>query len=220
MLTTAAFFLRISIYPLFTPLSLPASSSPPSYCIRRPKHCAAASSAPLAFSASPHHLLAVAERHAFKDYVGVYSLSPSPCLLHHFAVSGCSLSSLSFSPSSLLIAVCDSALDCSLAVYTVDGRQQLHWTGESEEAMGVRTVQWGGEDWLAVGGWDDTVRLFHTGSWRCVSQWSVGADGQRLRRGTAVYVEKLAEGGDGDGDKENERQHRPCSRRPSALTSA
>ncbi|KAI8062693.1 hypothetical protein BC940DRAFT_308137 [Gongronella butleri] len=70
---------------------------------------------------------------------------------------------LSWSPDSQFIVAFDNCLDYNVVVHDLDGVRVWDYSA-SNDGLGMKTLAWHGH-WLALGSYDDKVRLVHSGTW-------------------------------------------------------
>ncbi|KAF8973707.1 WD repeat-containing protein 8 [Flammula alnicola] len=99
----------------------------------------------------------LAERHKSKDTLGVYDATEAYKLVRHFPLPTSSFASFSLSPTGNHIAVWEGPLEYKLHVVTLTGDIL---TSVAWHPSGV---------FLALGGWDDKIRILDSLSWSDVA---------------------------------------------------
>ena len=130
--------------------------------------------------------MALAERRDCKDVVSVFECNGWQ-LVQHFPVGTQDLAGLRWSPDSGLLAVWDCVLDYKVLLYRMDGHCLATYSAY-EHALGVKTVAWAPSgQFLAIGSFDEKVRVLNNLTWRTVAEHShpVCVD----RAGAVVYQE-------------------------------
>jgi WD40 repeat protein len=194
VLTVADFQIHLTVWSL-----LDRSSK----CIKNPKFTHAG----ISFSSDGLHL-AVAHRQDCKDFVGVYSCETWE-QLQYFQVETRDLVDLWWSADGSTICVQESELEYILVFYSIDGRRLSRYQAY-EDALGVKTVSIAsGGHLIAIGSYDEKVRLLNTTTWKPVTEFEHKAPG--TEDSVCVYDEVVVrtdEQGEAesDGGKENVAQ--------------
>ncbi|WIA32488.1 hypothetical protein OEZ86_003307 [Tetradesmus obliquus] len=126
-----------------------------------PKHA----SKGIAFSPRADQL-AVLERKDCKDWLALYSTSSGWELQARLQLPTLDAADLSWSPDSSKLAVWDSALTYAVHVLGADGEALGSYSAYGD-GLGVRSVGWSpGGDLLAVGSYDQVVRVLNGVTWQ------------------------------------------------------
>ncbi len=113
---------------------------------------------------------AVAERKKSRDYIGVYHCETWQ-LVKHFQVDTVDLEDISWSPDDSSLAIWDTNLEYNLLVYSPDGRKLAQYQ-PYEGKMGVKRVVWSKSGkYLAIGSYDEKLRLLNNLSWQKISEY-------------------------------------------------
>ena len=130
--------------------------------------------------------MALAERRDCKDVLSVFECSGWQ-LVQHFPVDTQDLAGLRWSPDGGLLAVWDCVLDYKVLLYSMDGRCLATYSAY-EHALGVKTVTWAPSgQFLAIGSFDEKLRVLNHLTWRTVAEHSHPASVDRA--GAVVYQE-------------------------------
>ncbi|KAI8147894.1 WD40-repeat-containing domain protein [Fennellomyces sp. T-0311] len=113
--------------------------------------------------------MAIVESRQGKDYIGIYTPSAT-ALFKHFVTDTNDLANIRWSPNSQYLAVWDNCLYVCLLVYSVDG--YLHASYQAyEHGLGIKVVVWSADSrLLAVGSYDQKVRILRTCDWTPISE--------------------------------------------------
>nr|XP_002131694.1 WD repeat-containing protein WRAP73 [Ciona intestinalis] len=156
VLTTASFNLRITVW------SLVNKSISYIRFIKNSKDC-------LSFSASGKYL-AVGECRKCKDYISIFDVE-SWQLLKLFETDTEDLSGIKWSPDSRVICAWEHCLWYKILIYTMDGRC-LSTFKAYDWALGVKRVEWSpASQFLAVGSYDQKVRVLNYITWKSISEF-------------------------------------------------
>eukprot|EP00051_Salpingoeca_urceolata_P008323 m.105111 g.105111 ORF g.105111 m.105111 type:complete len:282 (+) comp15691_c0_seq1:2072-2917(+) len=113
--------------------------------------------------------MAVLERRD-KDFVSVFTCS-SWQMVQHFAVATHRAAGLSWSPDDRSICVWDSTLDYLVAVYAPNGHELGQYSAY-KDGLGIKSISWSPcSQLLAVGSYDETVRLLNHATWKHVAEF-------------------------------------------------
>lgn len=121
---------------------------------------------------SPNHrYLAVAERYEGRDYISIYD-TETWTQISIFHIEGTEdLYDFTWSPDSLSLAIYDHPLDYTLAIYTIDAKQQCRYRAY-EHGLGISNISWSHNGlFLAVASYDGIVRIFHTRTWKIIREY-------------------------------------------------
>ena len=154
VLTWAAFQLRITIWSLV---------SQQTCYIKAPKFAVNGAE----FSRDGRYF-AVLERRDYRDHVSIYSCDAWK-MVRYFPVDTNDAADLSWSPDGSALAVYDSLLDYKVLVYSAAGRCLGDYSAY-DNALGIKRVLWSpSSQLLAVGSYDQAVRLLNNATWRVTS---------------------------------------------------
>lgn len=163
VLTASDFNLHLSVW------SLSAGSL---WRVRQPK------TIPSCLSFAPGKeapLLALATRRDCKDYLGIYGDTGDDGgwgYLREWPTTTIDLQAVEWSPTGAAICVVDSCLEYRVQVYSPDGTLLGRYIAY-DNALGVKTVQWSPSgSFLAVGSYDQSVRLLTNNKWSSVAELS------------------------------------------------
>ncbi|CAK8694465.1 unnamed protein product [Clavelina lepadiformis] len=157
VLTTASFNLRITVWSLVN-----KSISYIRY-VKNSKDC-------LSFTDNGKYL-ALAESRKCRDCVSIFEVE-SWQLLKLFETDTEDLSGLKWSPDGRVICVWDHCLWYKLLIYTMDGRCLTTYKAY-DWALGVKRVTWSPtSQFLAVGSYDQKVRILNHITWKSISEFS------------------------------------------------
>ena len=103
------------------------------------------------------------------------------------------------------IAVCNNCLQYKFVIYTPRGRKITQYSAYDNQ-LGIKSMNWSFNDqFIAVGSYDDTVRVFNTMTWRIVSQFKCDKKlNENLNyqlKSTIIYQETY------DDEKEREQEN-------------
>jgi len=160
ILTVCEFEIRLTIWSL---------SDGSAQYIKYPKH----SSRGIRFSHNGRYL-AVSERSSsHTDIVGIYSVAHWQ-LIERFSLANVpDLEDILWSHDDQFLVCTGNELSYQFAVYTPRGREVFAYSAY-DNAMGISSVQWAPNDkYLAVGSYDDRVRVFNSLTWRIVSDFKL-----------------------------------------------
>nr|CAB3267764.1 WD repeat-containing protein WRAP73 [Phallusia mammillata] len=173
VLTAASFNLRVTVW------SLVNKSISYIRFVKNAKEC-------LSFSSDGKYL-ALAECRKCKDCVSVFAVD-SWQLMNLFETDTEDLSGLKWSPDGRVICVWDHCLWYKILIYTMDGRC-LSTYKAYEWALGVKRAVWSPtSQFLAVGSYDQKVRLLNHITWKSISEFSHTSTVQASN--VVVYGEK------------------------------
>ena len=157
VLTTASFNLRITVWSLI--------NKSISYIrfVKNSKNC-------LDFT-SDGKFLALGECRKCKDYISIFSVD-SWQLLKLFEVDTQDMAGLKWSPDGRVICTWDHCLWYKILIYNMNGN--LITTYQAYEwALGVKRVSWSPtSQFLAVGSYDQKVRLLNHITWQSITEFS------------------------------------------------
>lgn len=115
--------------------------------------------------------MALAERRDCKDYISVFECS-SWQLCKHFPVATDDLVGLKWSPDGQVLCIWESMLNYKVMIYSLDGRCLASYSAY-EQALGIKSVTWSPtSQFLAIGSYDQKVRLLNHVTWKTVAEWS------------------------------------------------
>uniref|UniRef100_K3X4Q4 Anaphase-promoting complex subunit 4 WD40 domain-containing protein n=1 Tax=Globisporangium ultimum (strain ATCC 200006 / CBS 805.95 / DAOM BR144) TaxID=431595 RepID=K3X4Q4_GLOUD len=159
------------------------------YVIRSPKLGADG------FAFSPAgDLLAVAERHDCKDFIGVYDCA-SWELVAHFALESYDCVEILWSPDNATIAVRDSHLEFRVLLYAVDGTLLAKYQAY-EHALGLKSMIWSTSGhFLALGSFDEHVRVLSHLNWQPIAEFdheTIAVTLTRVNKTAVEYEEHFA----------------------------
>ncbi|RKP37808.1 WD40-repeat-containing domain protein [Dimargaris cristalligena] len=113
---------------------------------------------------SDDRFVAILERQESKDAVGVYSTDPW-ALQKQFTVDAIDIENIAWSPDDRYIAVWDSNVDYKVFIYNPLGILKRTYRAY-EDGLGIKSVTWDPfSQFLAVGSYDQQVRLLNTYNW-------------------------------------------------------
>ncbi|KAJ2890914.1 hypothetical protein GGI21_006013, partial [Coemansia aciculifera] len=115
--------------------------------------------------------MAVAQRHDFRDYIGLYDTQTWTMVREIAVAETVDLAGLEWSPDGLHLVVWDVPANFCLVVVNVGGIVKRVYTEDEEGAvLGVRTCRWApSAQLLAVAGCDQKVRLLSHLTWRPIA---------------------------------------------------
>jgi len=180
ILTVSEFEIRLTIWSLVEGTA---------QYIKYPKHHT------LGIKFSPNgEYLAVAERSNHIDILGIYSVRHWQ-LIHRFNVEGIAdLHDVTWSPDGQHLFCRNSELSYKFAVYSPRGRKVFEYAAY-DNALGIRCSAWSpNSKYLAVGSYDDRVRIFNTMTWRIVSEFGCGsaATDRRYKTKSTICYQEVA----------------------------
>ncbi|KAJ2408789.1 hypothetical protein GGI10_004790, partial [Coemansia sp. RSA 2530] len=112
--------------------------------------------------------VAVAQRHDYHDFIGIYN-TQSWAMVREIAVDTVDLTGIEWSPDGLHLVAWDLAGSFCAVVVNVGGVVKRVYT-EDSVCLGVRSCVWApGGQLLAVGGYDERIRMLNHLTWRPVS---------------------------------------------------
>ena len=130
--------------------------------------------------------MAVAERKECKDFVSVFLCSQWE-MVSHFSVDTKDLAGVSWSPNGGMLCLQDSLLYYNVLLYSMDGRCVATYSAY-ENALGVKSLAWSPTgQFLAVGSYDQRVRLLNHITWKTVAELKHPSD--VLSTGVLAYKE-------------------------------
>ncbi|KAJ2017732.1 hypothetical protein H4S04_004351 [Coemansia sp. S16] len=110
--------------------------------------------------------MAVAQRHDYHDYIGIYNTS-SWSMVKEIAVDTIDLAGLKWSPDGLHLVAWDLAGNFSAVIVNVGGIVKRVYT---EDTLGVKSCEWAPSgQLLALGGYDQKIRILNHLTWRPLS---------------------------------------------------
>ncbi|CAM9096354.1 unnamed protein product [Chrysoparadoxa australica] len=115
-------------------------------------------------------VMAVASRRDVRDYVGLYNTTNWE-VLNEFSTATLDLASIQWAPDGTSLLVQDSCLEYAVLFYSAEGTLLRRYQAY-EHALGVKTAAFSPErgGMLAVGSYDEMVRLLAPGNWRPVAE--------------------------------------------------
>ncbi|KAF8071311.1 WRAP73 [Scenedesmus sp. PABB004] len=132
--------------------------------------------------------LAVLERKDCKDWLALYSTAAGWPLQARVALGTLDAADLAWSPDGAKLAVWDSPLAYRVAVHASDGAP-LGTYAAYDDGLGVRSVVWApGSDLLAVGSYDQVLRVLNGVTWAPLLECHHGSPVEEPRS-VAVYQE-------------------------------
>ncbi|XP_047495985.1 WD repeat-containing protein WRAP73-like [Penaeus chinensis] len=157
ILTTAEFHLRITVWSLV--------SKSVSY-IKNPKNIPGG----LQFSQDKEYL-AVAERQDCKDYLSVLE-TKSWQLVKHFELATRDIAGLQWANDSSVLVVWESPLEYKVLIYSLSGQCLANYSAY-QWSLGIKSIAWSPSgQFLAIGSYDQKVRLMNHITWRIISEFS------------------------------------------------
>jgi WD40 repeat protein len=108
-------------------------------------------------------VMVLLERKECRDWISVYSIHQWE-LLRKFPVETRDATDLALSPDSQVIALWESSVEYSIYFYSLDGRKLSQYTPYND-FLGIRTVTWSGEGLLAIGSYDQQLRIITPLTW-------------------------------------------------------
>ncbi|XP_039256871.2 WD repeat-containing protein WRAP73-like [Styela clava] len=157
ILTTASFNLRITVWSLVN-----KSVSYIRY-VKNSKDC-------LSFSKDGKYL-ALGETRKCKDYVSIFAVD-SWQMVKIFESDTEDMASLEWSPDGRVLCVADNMLWYKVLIYTMDGRCLATYKAY-EWALGIKKMSWSPtSQFLAVGSYDQKVRLLNHITWKSISEFT------------------------------------------------
>jgi WD40 repeat protein len=121
-------------------------------------------------------LMAVAMRRDCRDVIGIYSTSIDDSkeawsCIREFLVPTVDLVSICWAPDGSYIAVQDTSVEYAVFIYSPEGRMLCKYQAY-ENAPGIKILVWHPSNrFLAVGSYDQTLRLLTPLQWRCVAEF-------------------------------------------------
>lgn len=133
--------------------------------INYPKYCDKG----IAFT-SNNYFMALAERKECKDFIGLYYVSDWT-LVSHFTVDSTDLQDILFSKDDGEIIVYDTALECKFYVYSPTGNLIASYQAY-DIGLGIKNCVFSPNGhYLAVGYYDQSVRLFSQLTWKLITDF-------------------------------------------------
>ncbi|KAI8077860.1 WD40-repeat-containing domain protein [Halteromyces radiatus] len=110
--------------------------------------------------------MAIVEKKDGKDYIDILDAT-SYELLQQFLTETTDVASIQWSPDSQFIIAYDNCLYYKLLVYRFDGYLTYSYSAY-EHGLGIKCISWH-DELLAIGSYDEKVRLINTCSWQLVT---------------------------------------------------
>ncbi|KAJ2491642.1 WD repeat-containing protein wrap73 [Coemansia sp. RSA 2050] len=126
------------------------------------------SRAPPAFHPEGDYM-AVAQRHDYHDYIGIYNTRSWTMVREIAVMDTVDLAGIAWSPDGLHLVAWDMAGNFCAVVVNVGGVVKRVY-GEDQVCLGVRSCEWAPSgQLLAVGGYDEKIRMLNHLTWRPLS---------------------------------------------------
>jgi len=134
----------------------------------------------------------VVERQGCRDLVNVLT-TDDWSLVHQFELDTDDVGGVLWSPSNNSFVIWDSPLAYRLQVYSIDGRCELDFSAYQHQ-LGVKKVVFSESgELLAVGSFDNKIRIFSTITWTIVEELEHSAtlhEGDPVTRRSVIYQEE------------------------------
>ena len=109
----------------------------------------------------------LAHRHECRDSIGIYSTKNWGKALE-FPTNTLDLSEIKYSPDGSAIAVIDAELNYTVQIFSPDGTRLAKYCAY-ENALGIKSFAFSPKGNIAIGSYDESVRILSQTSWKCIA---------------------------------------------------
>ena len=109
----------------------------------------------------------LAHRHECRDSIGIYSTKNWGKALE-FPTNTLDLSEIKYSPDGSAIAVIDTELNYTVQIFSPDGTRLAKYCAY-ENALGIKSFAFSPKGNIAIGSYDESVRILSQTSWKCIA---------------------------------------------------